>query len=220
MNIKNFPLDDRPREKAMMYGINSLSDIELIAILLGSGTKDNNVIQISANLLSETGGLNGLIKSNYQALCKIKGIKKAKALKLASLISIYQRVDSFREENKETIEKILDKYEKQLQIDHQERTVVVVLDKQNNIVHDSLIALGTHASMNLAPKDIFREIYLNNGKRFYLIHTHPYSISYPSPLDIAETKSIMMDAKRFSFDFIEHYVIGTDGYIEVSRFIQ
>ena len=220
MNIKSFPLDCRPREKALKYGLDTLSDIELLAIIIGSGTKENNVIQIASNLLSMSGGLNGLSNTSYQSLLKIKGIKKARALLLASIITLFNRIDFSLKDQSASINQILEKYNKEITLDTQEKAILVVLDKRNNIIKETVIGKGTHCSINLSSKDIFKEIFVSNGTKFYLIHTHPNSMSFPSEMDIENTRFIERDAKRLNIKFLDHFIVGLDGYISIKSFLK
>lgn len=220
MKIKDLPIDLRPREKALMYGIDSLSDAELIAIILRNGTKNCNVVQLASDVLATVGGLGGLVDSSYYSLKKIPGIKNAKALSLASLVTIYQRVDmSSRKYLDYSIKEILEKYQKRLHSDKQEKLILIVLDRNKVIVKESIIGIGTDSSVPISYREIFKEIYLNNGYGFYLIHTHPNDVSFPSDADIKKTEILLAKSKRLNIHFYEHYVIGTDGITEISRFL-
>ena len=221
MKIKELPIEDRPREKAMKYGFDSLSDIELVAIILGNGTRDCNAIQLANNLLSECGGLNGLMRSNYQALKKIMGIKNAKALTLASLISIYQRVDIIENAYLDySITQVLDKYQRRLLVDKQEKVILLVLNRNGHISKESIIGIGSDSSVHISTREIYKEIYINNGYGFYLLHTHPNAISYPSRSDIAQTNALITKSKRLGLNFMDHFVIGVDGYTSIKEFLK
>ena len=221
MKIKDLPSDLRPREKAIKFGIDTLSDAELIAIILRNGTKNSNVVQLASDVLATVGGLGGLVDCSYQSLKKIPGIKDAKALSLASIITIYQRVDmSSREYQDYSINDILNKYQKRLHSDKQEKLILIVLNRDKVIVKESIIGIGTDSSVAISYREIFKEIYLNNGYGFYLIHTHPNAISFPSDSDIAKTKVLIERSKKLSIHFYEHYVIGTDGVTGISQFLK
>ena len=221
MKIQDLPVDIRPREKAMKYGLDSLSDIELIAIILGNGTKDCNAIQLASNVLSSAGGLNGLMRSNYQSLIKINGIKEAKALKLASLITIFQRVDVLEGAYLDySINQILEKYQKRLLVDKQEKVVLIILNRNENVIGESIIGIGSDSSVSISTREIFKEVYMNNGYGFYLLHTHPNSISYPSESDIKQTNIIALKSKGVGLHFIDHYVVGVDGVTSIRDFMK
>lgn len=220
MKIKDLPLDYRPREKALKYGSDSLSDTELVAIILRNGTKDCNVIQLAENVLSYVGGLNGLLSSSYQSLKKINGIKTAKALSLTSLVTIYQRAELNHFYKETTIESVLAKYGKRILVDKHELLVLVILDRKQEIIKEIVIGRGTDSSVHFSHREIFKEIYQNNGYGFYLIHTHPNDISFPSNDDIRVTERLVRKSKNLGLHFLEHYVIGKDGYTGIFDFLK
>ena len=221
MKLKDLPIEYRPREKAIQYGFDSLSDVELLAIILRSGTRDKNVVELANDLLMKVGGLNGLLKCNYQSLKKINGIKNAKALSLASLIAIYQRVDISKDIYKElTIKDILDKLDKLVISDKQEIMEIVVLDRKDKVIKETIIGRGNDSGVRIYYREIFKEIYLNNGYGFYLIHTHPNDIAFPSKRDERMTEELMERSKRIGIEFKDHYIVGTDGATSIFDFLK
>lgn len=221
MKLKDLPIEYRPREKAIQYGFDSLSDVELLAIILRCGTRDKNVIELANDLLMKVGGLNGLLKCNYQSLKKINGIKNAKALSLASLITIYQRVDIYKDYYQELkIKDILDRLEKVVITDKQEIMEVVVLDRKDKIIKETIIGRGNDSGVKIYYREIFKEIYLNNGYGFYLIHTHPNDIAFPSKRDERMTEELIKRSKRIGISFKDHYIVGTDGATSIFDFLK
>ena len=220
MKIKDLPLDYRPREKALKYGFDALSDMELVAIILGSGTRSSNAVQLAGDVLSNVGGLNGLLSSSYQSLKKINGIKTAKALSLTSLVTIYQRAELNHFYKETTIESVLTKYGKRILVDKHELLVLVILDRKQEIIKEIIIGRGTDSSVHFSHREIFKEIYQNNGYGFYLIHTHPNDISFPSNDDIRVTERLVRKSKNLGLHFLEHYVIGKDGYTGIFDFLK
>ncbi len=221
MKIKDLPKEIRPREKALKYGIDSLSNEELLAIILGNGTKELNVIQLATNVLSFTGGLNGLVRSSFLSLKKIKGIKNAKALALASVITIFQRVDPLERDYLDfSIMEILERYQKRLLVEEKEVAIIVITNRLNVIIKEALLAIGSDGEVSFSTREIFKEVYLVNGYGFYLIHTHPNSLSFPSVSDIRTTNLILKRAKAVGLKFLDHYVIGKDGYTSIFEFLK
>lgn len=220
MKIKDLPLDYRPREKALKYGFDALSDMELVAIILGSGTRSSNAVQLAGDVLSYVGGLNGLLSSSYQSLKKINGIKTAKALSLTSLVTIYQRAELNHFYKETTIESVLAKYGKRILADKHELLVLVILDRKQEIIKEIIIGRGTDSSVHFSHREIFKEIYQNNGYGFYLIHTHPNDISFPSNDDIRVTERLVRKSRNLGLHFLEHYVIGKDGYTGIFDFLK
>ena len=216
MKIKDLPLSSRPRENAIKYGIESLSDTDLLAIILITGYKEINVIQLATNIINEYGDLSTLFKLDYYSLLKINGIKKAKALTLLSIGEIIKRVSSiYTIEEYISIDDIINKYQRLLLNKKQEEVILISLDRSNKVIHESLLYRGTFDSVKISTRDIFLDIYRNNAYAFYLIHTHPNAISYPSDSDIKLTKRMMSKTKNVGIRFIDHLIIGQDGVISV-----
>ena len=220
MKVKELPQEDRPREKAKRYGIDSLSNIELLAIILGSGYKDNNVLQLAANLLSEIGGLKGLTNSTYYSFKKISGIKEAKALMLASIGTLYKRISVLKDEvDMRSIFDILESYRLNIETQSQEKVILIIKNSQKELVEKTLY-IGTEDEVNISIKDIVREVYQNNGKSFYLVHTHPSGLAIPSKLDILTTKVVKEKTKKAGLKLIDHFVVGKDGYISIYDYMK
>lgn len=220
MKIKDLPLSSRPRENAIKYGIESLSDTDLLAIILTTGYKEINVIQLATNIINEYGDLSTLFKLDYYSLLKINGIKKAKALTLLSIGEIIKRVSSiYTIEEYISIDDIINKYQRMLLNKKQEEVILISLDRNNKVIHESLLYRGTFDSVKISTRDIFLDIYRNNAYAFYLIHTHPNMISYPSDSDIKLTKRMMSKTKNVGIRFIDHLIIGQDGVVSVMNLL-
>jgi len=220
MKIKDLPISSRPRESAIKYGIESLSDTDLLAVILATGYKETNVIQLATNIINIYGDLSTLFKLDYYSLLKINGIKKAKALTLLSIGEIYKRISStYQIEEYITIEDIINKIQRLLVNKKQEEVILISLNRNNQVVHETLLYRGTFDSVKISSRDIFLDIYRNNAYAFYLIHTHPNAISYPSDSDIRITKRLLKKSKVVGIRFIDHLVIGVDGVTSVMSLI-
>ena len=217
MKIKDLPKEERPREKAVRYGFNSLNNAELLAIILGSGTKEANVMQISTNLLSTIGGIKGLNNTSYYSLKRIYGIKEAKALMLASIMELYKRINiSFTHDG---IIEIINKYEKLLEDEKQEKVILLLSKDGINIDAEKILYIGIENKVTIAMKDIYREVFTSDTRSFYLIHTHPTSYSIPSKEDIKTTLKIQEEAKKVGLKLLDHIIIGLDGYLSINNFL-
>ena len=140
---------------------------------------------------------------------------------LASIITIFQRVDISSDLYQElTIKHILDRLEKLVITDKQEIMELVVLDRKNRIIKETLIGRGSDSGVMIYYREIFKEIYLNNGYGFYLIHTHPNDIAYPSKHDETMTKELYKRSKRVGLKFLDHYIVGIDGVTSIFDFLK
>ena len=224
MKIKDLPTSLRPREKATRYGIKTLSDIELIALLLGSGTKTENVIEVSTKLLSKIGGLEGLIHCNNELLKQISGIKEVKALILEAVKEIYIRVENQSKEDpyfinrEELINKVIRRYQRSLG-DSSQEVLIVVLMKNKKIIQEKILYIGTSSKISISIKDILREVVLHNATGFYLIHSHPSQIAIPSEEDIHMTKLIKEKAYLVNVRLIDSIIITRKDYISIFDYL-
>ena len=219
-NIKELPTLDRPREKAIHYGVGSLSDIELLSILISSGYKGYSALEISTSLITQFKGLKNLSKAPYYELKNIKGIKEAKALNLVAIFELHNRLLMKEEEVEKIVatpEYLYSKYKGKLLSSHQENLVLIVLNSYKEIIHEKTLYVGTDKNMCYSYKDIWRELLNHNGRYFYLIHNHPDSSSYPSREDMAFTSELFLESRRIKIPMIDHLIIGEDGYYSFQK---
>ena len=214
MKIKDLPSSERPREKAKRFGFDSLSNSELLAIILGGGTKNMNVIQLATNLLSEVGGISGLTNYDYHHLKKLYGIKEAKALMLSGIIELYKRIDIDKSVPKEKryIEELLIDYQSRIS-SFQEQLILVVVNSAYQVIKEKLLYIGTKTNLLISTRDIFREVYNVDARYFYLVHTHPSGIAEASELDILTTKELAKKAKKAGLKLLNHYIVSDNSFI-------
>lgn len=214
-SIKELPKLERPREKAMHYGLASLSDIELLSLLISTGYKGISALEIATSLITNFHGLSSLANASILDIRKTKGIKDAKALNLAAIFELHKRL-SIREKEVEDVEVTPDylynKYKTNLLSSHQENLILVVLNKKRKIIHEKTIYVGTEKNMCFSYKDIWRELLNNHGYSFYLIHNHPNSSSTPSEQDIIFTGELFLESDRIGIPMIDHLIVGENGY--------
>lgn len=218
--IKDLPSLDRPREKAYRYGLSSLSDAELLSILISSGYAGNSALSLATNLLLKHGGLYNLSKVSLEELKKEKGIKEAKALNLGAIFELANRLeikssDNFSEEINS--EYLYNKYKTKLLGSNQESLYLIMLSQKNKIVHEKVLYIGTENNVIFSYKDIWRDLYKYNARYFYLIHNHPGKTCEPSRQDIAFTSELYLESKRIQIPMIDHIIIGDDGYYSFSK---
>lgn len=214
-NIKNLPKLDRPREKALRYGINSLSDSELLALLLNNGYKGNNILEIATTLLSKYKGLVGLLNVPISELKKNKGIKDVGALKIALIGEFYKRIiekNSVVESEIIDDEYLFNKYKSMFYQASQEYLMLIILNRRKRIIHETNIYKGQSDFIHIDFKDIYNELAKYDGKSFYLIHNHPGGDCSPSEEDIKTTLDLINQSRRMKVKLIDHLIIGDSSY--------
>ena len=218
--IKELPKTDRPREKALRYGINTLSDSELVALLLNKGYKDNNIIELSTSLLSKYGGIVGLLNIPISELKKNKGIKDVGALKIALIGEFYKRICEKNISINDVIideEYLCNKYKPTFYLSSQEYLILVIVNRRKRIIYETNIYKGQSDSIRIDFKDIYKELAKYDGKYFYLIHNHPSGDCSPSEDDIDATLDIASESKRMKVKLLDHLIIGDDCYYSFKK---
>ena len=218
--IEELPLLDRPRQKALRYGLSTLSDTELLALLISSGYQGNNALMVASTLINQYNGLMNLSKAQVFELCKVKGIKEAKAMNIAAIFEIHHRLLNKQNEIvqvKVTTDYLYNKYKEQMLRSHQENLVLIILNKTKKIIFEKLLYIGTEHNVIFSYKDIWRELFNHDGKFFYLIHSHPTGEANPSDKDIMFSEELFLESRRINSPMIDHLIIGTDGYYSFQK---
>lgn len=210
----NCPVEERPREKAIYYGIETLSNQELVAVILRTGNKEMSVLNLAQFLLDEIGGFQELKDIDYQRLIQIKGIKQAKAIELMACIELAKRMQS-KQSIKNRIRQPKDAYayiKNKLMFEKQEKVVLLCLNNHLEIVQDKLLFIGSGDVSLLETKEVFQYTLRSGYNRIILIHNHPSGNPKPSHEDQEITRKIEMMAKHLDIEFIDHIIIGDHCY--------
>lgn len=210
----NCPVEERPREKAIYYGIETLSNQELVAVILRTGNKEMSVLNLAQFLLDEIGGFQELKDIDYQRLIQIKGIKQAKAIELMACIELAKRMQS-KQSIKNRIRQPKDAYayiKNKLMFEKQEKVVLLCLNNHLEIVQDKLLFIGSGDVSLLETKEVYQYTLRSGCNRIILIHNHPSGNPKPSHEDQEITRKIEMMAKHLDIEFIDHIIIGDHCY--------
>ena len=213
--IKDLPEEEKPREKAKKYGFSSLSDSELLAILLRTGTKECSVIDLSRNILKEFGTIEGLLDARITSLQNILGMGEVKAITLLASLELARRIKASDQKAKRQIKESKDVYEYfvgDFFHSDQEKFYALFLDSKNYILATKLLFVGTINQSFVHPRDIFKEALLNNAVKIICVHNHPSGDVTPSAADIEVTKKLKKIGDLMNIPVIDHVIIGKDKY--------
>ena len=214
MLLKKLPYHDRPREKAIKYGFSKISNSELLSILIRSGTKGRSAIEVSYDILNKLGGISGLMHTNIQELCTIKGIEQVKAIQLLAAIELSKRINDVIEVNKK-ISNGYDVYSlvgDYLKNEVQEHFIIILLDVKSNLINYQTLYKGGLNQNIIHMRDIFREVVRYNAYKFICVHNHPTGDPLPSDSDIYTTNEIIKSSKLMGIRFEDHIIIGFNKY--------
>ena len=220
--IKDLPLLERPREKAFRYGVENLSDEELLAIVISHGAKGYSSIEIARKIIDEKVNLYGLLQVPYQEYTKHLGLDRVISLKIASSFEIVKRVikEKYNEDEKAIkvdSEYIYNKYKYSICGLSQEVVILVVLSRCKQIVFEKTLYKGSDSEVIISYRDIFKTILMNNGYYFYLIHNHISGNPHPSEKDINLTFELHEQAKLFKITLLDHIIITQSGFFSFEK---
>ena len=214
MLIKDIPSIERPRERLKSYGIESLSNEELISIIIGSGTKSISCKDLSLMIMSEIKDVSNLKDMNLDSLTKIKGVGISKASSILASVELGRRVYQTKV-NKVVLNsppKIY-LYVKDLFADKkQEYFYTLYLDNKNHLIEKKLLFIGTVNKSVVHPREIFKYAYIFSASSIIIIHNHPSGDANPSKEDIILTKNIIEIGTINKIPLIDHLIIGNDSY--------
>ncbi|MGK9476118.1 RadC family protein [Melioribacter sp. OK-6-Me] len=216
-NLKDLPPDDRPREKLIKKGVHSLSDAELLAILLRTGTKGINVVDIGRNLLKNFKDLSVLSIQTFDSLKNQHGIGKDKAATLLAAFELGRRIDASRRwrSDKKIVSPadIAEYMIPFLRDEVKEKFYVVCLSSSNKIIKESqLISEGGLNSSYVNPREVFKVAIESNSASIILVHNHPSGNLEPSSEDIQLTRRMIEAGKLLDIKVLDHLIIAGNNY--------
>ena len=216
MKIKDIPFNERPREKLIKYGKENLSDSELLAILLKTGTKGESVLELAIRVLKKLGSLDKLKDVSFDNLKTIKGIGDAKAVELLVLSELSKRIyyknSNVLKEKYTTPESIYEKNKYLFDNLKQEYFYCLYLNSKKELIERKLLFMGTVNKSITHPREIFKEAYKNSASSIVCLHNHPSNDLCPSTADINFTKSLMEIGRIQGIPLIDHIIVGDDSF--------
>ena len=206
--IKDLPKIDRPREKLISKGCQNLKDEELLAILLGTGTKGKNVIEVARQILNKY-SKKRLLQLDYKDLSKIKGIGSAKACTILASTELVKRALKIQDETLPIIKSVKDVVAQAVYMRNKtrEHLMVIYLNARNEMVFKKPMFIGTLNANLVHPREIFAEALKQNAASVILVHNHPSGNSEPSQDDLEITKRIVEVGKIMGIDVLDHIII-------------
>ena len=222
LKIKDIPKNERPRERLIKYGVENLSNEELLSIIIKAGTKDYSVKAISQILLNEIKDIKNLKDITLNKLTNIKGIGKVKAIELLASIELGKRV--FEEEKKTQIKLnnsslIYEYFKDKLKNEKQENFYAIYLDSKSNLISYKLLFKGTLNSSCVHPREIFKYAHLESAYSIIVIHNHPSGDPTPSKEDEKTTKSLIEIGKLMSIPVVDHIIFGKNKYFSFYEYL-
>ncbi len=214
--IKEIPLQERPMERLLQYGVESISNEELLAILFRTGSKKQSAKELATTVLSRLKQVSDLKEMSYEELLKIEGIGKSKAMILLSAIElgkrIQRKVEIIQGKKFNQAGLIYEYYRHFLGDKKQEYVYCLYLDSKKKIIKEKLLYIGTINYSMVHPRDIFKEAYLSCATAIICIHNHPTGDVTPSKEDYAMTYQLKQAGELLGIPLLDHIIIGRNRY--------
>ncbi len=212
MILKEMPLTEQPREKLLSIGSDKLSNIELLAILLRTGTKDANVLKVAEEVIYLLEDISDLTTLTIQELIDIKGIGLSKAITILAAVELGKRIVENKQKNLSfsTPEAIFEYFYPRMVNLKQETLYGIYLDVRGKVISIKHLTTGTITSTLIDPKLIFKWAYKLSASNIILVHNHPSKDSTPSLADIKITAELIKQSRVIQIEIIDHIIIGDD----------
>ena len=215
MIIKEMAELEKPRERLLNNGKENLSNEEIIAIVLRTGTKEISSKMLATKILSKFKNISELKKANVSNLTTIKGMGIIKSIELIAAIElgkrVYETVPNIYKKY-ENVNKIYEGFKDLIKDEKQENFYALYFDTKQNLIDYKLLFKGTLNVTTVHPRDIFKEAFLLNAASIIIIHNHPSGDPLPSKPDVDLTNQINTISKIMGINFLDHIIIGQDKY--------
>lgn len=213
--LKSGPMEGLPREKLERYGAEKLADLELLAILLNTGSKSKNVMQMAEEMLRKAGGLRGFKDLSFAELTAMEGIGPSKATTILAALELGKRVLGEAGMARQSITSSAQAAE--LLIPHladydREHFVTVQLNRQNAIVGIDTVSVGTVSESLVHPREVFKGAIRQSASSVILAHNHPGGVLEPSAQDIQVTRRLQEAGKVIGIDVADHIIVAGNRY--------
>lgn len=219
LSIHDMPDSERPRERLIARGAAALSNAELLAIILRTGTRQENALHLAERILAQYAGLRGLARVSLSELVQIRGLGTAKTAQIAAALELGKRVTAFNPENRPIVHRAEDaaRLVTDMRDLQQEHVRVILLDSAQRMVTIQPVYIGTLNASVLRISEIFREAIIRNNPAMILVHNHPSGDSAPSPEDIDLTRTIIAAGNLLDITVVDHLIIGHDSWASLKE---
>lgn len=220
MTIKNWPACERPREKLLDKGPQSLSDAELLAIFLRTGCKGQSAVDLARSLLNEFGGLRAILEASQSAFCRSHGLGTAKFAQLQAVLEMARRhlSEELKKEqtlnSADTVKRFLSA---QLRHKPHEVFAILYLDNQHRLIEFEELFRGTIDSSSVYPREVVKKVLEKNAAAVIFAHNHPSGVAEPSHADKDITQLLVKALKLIDVRTLDHIVVGDPNVVSFAE---
>lgn len=219
-SIQDLPAEERPRERLKLFGAESLSTIELIAIILGSGSKTKPVLQLAQEVMVRFGGLQQLAEATIAELLEIKGIGLAKAIQLKATFNLGMRVSRQEVTVRYRIEHPSHAYhllKDELENEKREHFMVILLDVKGYVICHEVVSIGSLSNTLVHPREVFYPAIRHKAASLIVAHNHPSGDPTPSHDDFETTKALVEASSLMKIPLNDHIIIGQQKFVSLRQ---
>ena len=220
MKVKELNKEERPREKALQHGIAALSNRELLALVLRSGTRSMSALELADEVLRHWSSMGDLGKANMQELMGLSGIKEAKAISLLAAFELRRRIafdEVLHAPGIHHPQDILEWVNQQIGFEQQEHFLVLFLNQKNQLISSRVMFVGTLTNASVHPREIFREAMQLGCAKILCVHNHPSGDPQPSSADISLTRSIEECGVMTAIPLMDHIIVSRNTYFSFAQ---
>lgn len=220
LTVKDLPAAERPRELLLAKGPAALSNADLIAILLRTGTSRESVVRLAERLLAKHGGLAGLGGLTPQEMSTVKGIGPAKAVTVSAAVELGKRLATQAGGERPVVRSPADAAElmvPSLRYEKRELFVAMLLSTKNHVLATPTLTVGSLSASVVDPRQLFREAINYNAASVILVHNHPSGDPSPSAEDVALTRKMVEAGRLLDISVIDHLIIGDGKYVSLKE---
>ena len=220
VTMRHIPRGERPRERMMRLGPSALSNAELLAILLRTGTYAESAVLLAQRLLSEAGGIRNLVDMSVEQLTAIKGIGLAKALQIQAGIELGRRLartvhpEAVVVRSPQDVSRLL---MEELRYLTKEHFVCLFLNTKNHVMAQETISIGSLNASIVHPREVFHAAIKRRSASIICVHNHPSGDPTPSPEDIEITKRLVEAGRIVGIDVLDHVIIGDGKFVSLKE---
>ncbi|MFI5383245.1 MAG: DNA repair protein RadC [Methanosarcina thermophila] len=217
IRIRDIPEEERPRERLIRNGPESLSNAELLGVILRTGSREENAVSLANQILSKY-NIKQLSLTNVSTLTQVHGVGKAKAAQIAAVFELARRLETFVEEPKRKICSPKDVYAlmyPKMREQKKEKFITLCLDTKNQVLKEEVVSIGSLNASIVHPREVFKSALMESSASVIIVHNHPSGDPSPSREDIMVTEKLVEGGKLLGIDVLDHIIIGDGRYVSL-----